>query len=175
MRFPAVFSRIVFLIIRCDDDSNNGMRRRHLTRGWVFGLLGLAGCYFPAVLQPQPVAHVESAPVETTVASQPAPMAQSVQPMVAAVCPANTRELGRIATWCGKVNVHTGPSGEWLSDGGCNTGCNEPIGDYCQALYPSTTHAAEVGVTQVDKPFHTAGCRAIYPSPGHNEFICCGH
>ena len=133
----------------------------------------LAGCYVGPSVRPAPLASVEvggsSGQVST---SQPAehPNVPPGDP----TCPPNMRELGRTATWCGKVNVHTEPSGEWQSDADCSSGCNVSLDRYCQRLYPGTRAVVEVPVTPVDKPFLTAGCNELYPSAGHNEFVCCG-
>jgi hypothetical protein len=80
--------------------------------------------------------------------------------------------VGRFATWCGKVNVHTEPGGTWVTDPGCSNGCGVLGAGYCQLFYPTTTHAFEVPLSSACKPFNNAGCTDVFMEVGQHEYVC---
>ncbi len=79
--------------------------------------------------------------------------------------------LGRFATWCGKVNVHT-ENGEWVVDSDCLSGCEKNDIDYCRKFWPETDEIREVSVSDTMKPFMGSYCDSTYYSKGHHEYKC---
>jgi len=83
--------------------------------------------------------------------------------------------LGRFSRWCGKVNIHTSPTGSWTPDPDCNSGCNIGGLTYCQKFWPASTRIRQVALTP--KPtsgaWTTQGCHVwVEDWPGDDEFEC---
>lgn len=92
-----------------------------------------------------------------------------------ALCPAGGLVLGRYASWCGKVNVHTSTvDGTWVADPDCASGCGVDPLSYCSRFFPDTLTVEETSVTPVPKPFQTARCSTLEEAFGHDEYLCCG-
>ena len=80
--------------------------------------------------------------------------------------------VGEFATWCGKVNVFVDPAtGDWMSDPNCDSGCQENDLSYCQKLYPSATEIISLDLTDLLKPFKTAGCVDDFPNKGQLQQV----
>ncbi|MBK7581522.1 MAG: hypothetical protein IPI67_15095 [Myxococcales bacterium] len=92
-------------------------------------------------------------------------------PSCGCVNPASCKEVGRFATWCGKVNVQKVPGTDWKTDPACSSGCTVGELTYCKSFAPTTVHVTETD-PKGTKLFHNAGCAESYPFNGENEFIC---
>lgn len=81
-------------------------------------------------------------------------------------------EIGRIAEYCSKVNLHTDANGDWATDSDCSSGCGKDRVGYCQKYYPATTATVEFPAVGI-KPFENASCANYYPAVGEVEIACC--
>lgn len=102
--------------------------------------------------------------------AQPAPAEERVQ---AATTP---QVIGRIARYCGKVNNHQLPGGDWQPDLDCTSGCNVGGLTYCQKFWPQTTSIRQVAVSsKPNNVWTTNGCGAVVDDwDGTDEFECMG-
>jgi hypothetical protein len=81
---------------------------------------------------------------------------------------------GHVATWSGKVNVHTQADGSWIVDEDCASGAGVNHLTYCQKFWANTIAVAPLeSPTASLKPFHNAGCATEVPHPGTVQFACC--
>lgn len=86
--------------------------------------------------------------------------------------------LGRIARYCGKVNI-TMPTGtgQWTPDPDCTSGCNVGGGlAYCRRFWPNTTSVVQVPVSaKPNNVWRNAGCIPVVDDwDGTDEFECYG-
>jgi hypothetical protein len=82
-------------------------------------------------------------------------------------------ELGRFATWCGKVNIHKDINFGWTNDATCSAGCTVNTIDYCTKLWSGTVEMLEVKPEGL-KYFSEAGCLNQWPFEGEHEYLCLG-
>lgn len=90
-------------------------------------------------------------------------------------CPSDcVTVLGRISRWCGKVNLHQSPGGNWATDSDCTSGCNLGGVAYCQKFWPGASGIRQVSVSsKADNVWTTAGCGPVFePWDGDDEFEC---
>jgi hypothetical protein len=87
--------------------------------------------------------------------------------------PSYAGELGRVALWTGKVNIHKSPGGSWVHDTNCSSGSTEPLLAYCKKYWPTTSGVARVPVTtKGGAPWRAAGCAGLYAGNGEDEYAC---
>ena len=87
--------------------------------------------------------------------------------------PAGEIELGRIATWWGKVTIHRANGGAWVQDADCTSGANIYDLNYCKKFFPAATAIHEVSVTaKSGNLWYSAGCSNPAPGPGFHEYAC---
>jgi hypothetical protein len=94
---------------------------------------------------------------------------------VAANCPSTTDclDLGHIATWWGKVNLHTSCTWDWTTDPDCTTGADVHGLAYCKKFYPSAQQVTQLSAVSPEvKPFFNAGCASQAPYAGQAEYVC---
>jgi hypothetical protein len=84
-------------------------------------------------------------------------------------------ELGRFATYTGKVNVHTIGDGGWVIDTDCTSGSDIDELVYCRKYWPATGRVMTPPLAPDNsmKPFQAAGCTGSYPHPGNVQVVCC--
>ncbi|MFY1829247.1 hypothetical protein ACN47A_25235 [Myxococcus fulvus] len=135
-------------------------------------LLACGGSNSPSA-EPQPVHDATSqsptAPIES---SEPRP-----EELGEAVQSATTPQvIGRIARYCGKVNNHQLPGGEWQPDLDCTSGCDVGGLAYCQKFWPQTSSIRQVAVSsKPNNVWTTSGCGAVVDDwDGTDEFECMG-
>lgn len=82
-------------------------------------------------------------------------------------------ELGRIAEWAGKVNVHKPAGGTWTHDDDCTSGAGQDQLTYCRKFWPETQSVLVVPVTPKPDPiWWTAGCTDVFVLDGLLEYVC---
>lgn len=90
----------------------------------------------------------------------------------ASSCPSGGRELGQVAYWCSKVNVHTTSSG-WQTDVDCVSGCNEAPLAYCRKFWPESFSYEPIPLSSKLKPFNWRDCANVEYQPGETQYLCC--
>ncbi|HKO49917.1 MAG TPA: hypothetical protein VJV79_19435 [Polyangiaceae bacterium] len=88
------------------------------------------------------------------------------------ICDGGGQELGQVAYWCSKVNVHSTKDG-WRTDTNCTSGCNVHVLEYCQRFWPLSASYVEMALSSELKPFNHAGCADVEYQPGERQYRCC--
>ncbi len=84
--------------------------------------------------------------------------------------------FGRFARYCGKVNSHQSPGGNWAPDPDCTSGCNIGGLSYCKKFWPSSTSIRQINVSsKPNNAWTNAGCGPVVDDwDGNDEFECVG-
>lgn len=86
--------------------------------------------------------------------------------------------VGAVAAWFGKLNVFKPYGGEWTRDYDGSKGALDidvPNAGYCQDVWGDSADMTmtPVPVSDVLKPFYTAGWGQETPSKGNDQYLCC--
>ncbi|NTX41672.1 MULTISPECIES: hypothetical protein [unclassified Myxococcus] len=86
----------------------------------------------------------------------------------------NDLVLGKFVRYCGKVNNHQSPGGNWTPDPNCSSGCNIGGLPYCKKFWPASTAIRQVTVSPKQNTVWTnAGCAPIIDDwDGNDEYEC---